>query len=47
MQSNQSLNRSRAAAIIRFIIRHFSSAYAAYGAELPLKDIKLPPGFEI
>jgi glucose/arabinose dehydrogenase len=25
----------------------FLLAYSAYGAELPLKDIKLPPGFEI
>ena len=25
----------------------FLSAYSAYGAELPLKEIKLPPGFEI
>ena len=47
MQSNQHLNRSALPRLSVLLYGIFLSAYAAYSAELPLKDIKLPPGFEI
>ena len=46
MQS-QHLTRSALPRLSVLLYGIFLSAYAAYSAELPLKDIKLPPGFEI
>ena len=47
MESNRRFSRSALRRLPALLYGIFLSAYSAYGAELPLKDIKLPPGFEI
>ena len=47
MKSNASFNRSALRRLLLILCGLFISAYSTHGAELPLKDIKLPPGFEI
>ena len=47
MKSNVRLSRSALLRLPALFYSIFLSAYSAHGAELPLKDIKLPPGFEI
>ena len=47
MESNLSFSRSALRRLPSLLYGIFLSAYSAYSAELPLKDIKLPPGFEI
>ncbi len=47
MESNLGFSRSGLRRLPALLYGILLSAYSAYGAELPLKDIKLPPGFEI
>ena len=47
MKSNARFNRSALRRLLLILYGIFISAYSTHGAELPLKDIKLPPGFEI
>lgn len=47
MQFHRCLSRSTLWRLPALLYGIFLSAHSAYGAELPLKDIKLPPGFEI
>ena len=47
MKSNLRFSRSAPRRVLPVLYGIFLSASSAYGAELPLKDIKLPPGFEI
>ena len=47
MESNRRFSRSALRRLPALLYGIFLSAYSAHGAELPLKDIKLPPGFEI
>src|SRR5512138_1752190 len=47
MVSNAHCSRSELRRLASLLCGIFLSAYAVEGAELPLKDIKLPPGFEI
>ncbi|HEX9271255.1 MAG TPA: sorbosone dehydrogenase family protein, partial [Candidatus Binatia bacterium] len=47
MKSNLRFSRSAPRRLLPVLYGIFLSAYSAYGAELPLKDIKLRPGFEI
>ena len=47
MEPNLIFSRSALRRLLPLLYGVFLWAYSAYGAELPLKDIKLPPGFEI
>jgi hypothetical protein len=47
MKSNARVSRSALRRLLPVLYGILMSAYSANGAELPLKDIKLPPGFEI
>jgi glucose/arabinose dehydrogenase len=47
MKPDVRFSRSAPRRVLPVLYGIFLSASSAYGAELPLKDIKLPPGFEI
>ena len=47
MESNLGFSTGALRRLLPVLYGIFISAYSAYSAELPLKDIKLPPGFEI
>lgn len=47
MESNRRFSSSALRRLAALLCSIFPSAYAVEGAELPLKNIKLPPGFEI
>src|SRR5882724_4060525 len=47
MEPNLGFSRSGLRRLPALLYGILLSAYSAYAAELPLKDIKLPPGFEI
>lgn len=47
MKSNVRFNISALRRLLLILFGIFISAYSTHSAELPLKDIKLPPGFEI
>ena len=47
MKSNARFNRSTLRRLLLILCGIFLAAHSTHGAELPLKDIKLPPGFEI